>query len=125
MTMQWTMSVLPKTWIFDLDGTLVEHNGYLHGGDKLLPGVKEFWERIPVTDFILILTSRKKEEQRVTEQFLADHQIRFNQIIYDLPMGERILINDDKPSGLPMAFSVRRKRNEGLGDIIVHTDDTL
>lgn len=123
--MQLTMSVLPKTWIFDLDGTLVEHNGYLHGGDKLLPGVKEFCDHIPETDFILILTSRKKEERCNTEQFLADHKIRFNQIIYDLPMGERILLNDDKPSGLSMAFSVQLKRDTGLSDIIIHTDDTL
>ena len=123
--MQLTMSVLPKTWIFDLDGTLVEHNGYLHDGDKLLPGVKEFWDRIPATDFILILTSRRKAEQRITEQFLTDNQIRFDQIIYELPMGERILLNDDKPSGLPMAFSVRRKRDEGLEGFAVHTDDSL
>ncbi len=123
--MQLTMSTLPKTWIFDLDGTLVEHNGYIHGGDKLLPGIKEFWESIPDTDFILILTSRKSDEKCQTESFLINNNIRFNKIIFDLPMGERILINDDKPSGLPMAFSVRRKRNEGLADIHKVLDDTL
>ena len=123
--MQLTMSTLPKTWIFDLDGTLVEHNGYIHGGDKLLPGIKEFWESIPDTDFILILTSRKSDEKCQTETFLINNNIRFNKIIFDLPMGERILINDDKPSGLPMAFSVRRKRNEGLADIHNVLDDTL
>ena len=119
------MSTLPKTWIFDLDGTLVEHNGYIHGGDKLLPGIKEFWESIPDTDFILILTSRKSDEKCQTETFLINNNIRFNKIIFDLPMGERILINDDKPSGLPMAYSVRRKRNEGLADIHNVLDDTL
>lgn len=123
--MQLTMSTLPKTWIFDLDGTLVEHNGYIHGGDKLLPGIKEFWESIPDTDFILILTSRKSDEKCQTETFLINNNIRFNKIIFDLPMGERILINDDKPSGLPMAYSVRRKRNEGLADIHNVLDDTL
>ena len=36
------MSTLPKTWIFDLDGTIVKHNGYLlDGEDTLLPGVRE------------------------------------------------------------------------------------
>ena len=119
------MSVLPKTWIFDLDGTIVEHNGYLYGEDKLLSGVKEFWEQIPETDYVLILTSRKIEEKYKTEKFLNNNNIRFNQIIYDMPMGERILINDDKPSGLPMAYSVRQERNAGLTDLEIHIDETL
>lgn len=37
------LSPLPKTWILDLDGTLVKHNGYkLDGHDTLLPGAREF-----------------------------------------------------------------------------------
>ena len=123
--MQLTMSVLPKTWIFDLDGTIVEHNGYLHGEDKLLPGVKEFWESIPYTDYILILTSRSKEVKEKTETFLKTNLLRFNKIIFDMPMGERVLINDDKPSGLTMAYSVRRKRNEGLTDLKINIDGNL
>ena len=119
------MSALPKTWIFDLDGTLVEHNGYIHGEDRLLPGVTEFWKSIPDTDFILILTSRNSEEQNRTESFLLNNGIRFNEIIFGMPMGERILINDDKPSGLPTAFSIRRSRNEGLSDILTVIDYTL
>ena len=123
--MQLTMSTLSKTWVFDLDGTLVEHNGYKTGEDRLLPGVKEFWAQLPETDYVLILTAREIEAKDKTVQFLNDNHIRFNKIIFEIPMGERILINDDKPSGLPMAFSVRPKRNVGLGDIVVHTDDTL
>ena len=123
--MQLTMSVLPKTWIFDLDGTIVEHNGYLHGEDKLLPGVKEFWEQLPETDYILILTAREIEAKDKTEKFLNDNHIRYNKIIFELPVGERILINDNKPSGLPMAFSVKPKRNEGLSDLMIHIDESL
>lgn len=123
--MQLIMSPLPKTWIFDLDGTIVEHNGYKHGEDILLPGVLEFWKQIPESDFILILTSRTNDEKYNTEKFLKDNKIRFNQIIFDMPMGERILINDDKPSGLPMSFSIRRKRNEGLNDLDILIDESL
>ena len=37
------LSTLPKTWIFDLDGTIVRHNGYkLDGKDSLLAGMKEY-----------------------------------------------------------------------------------
>lgn len=123
--MQLIMSPLPKTWIFDLDGTIVEHNGYKHGEDILLPGVLDFWKQIPESDFILILTSRTCDTKYDTEKFLRDNQIRFNQIIFNMPMGERILINDDKPSGLPMSISIRRERNEGLQDLNIRIDESM
>ena len=35
--MEIEMSILPKTWILDLDGTIVKHNGYIEDGfDTLL-----------------------------------------------------------------------------------------
>ena len=41
------LSTLPKTWIIDVDGTLVKHNGYLiDGEDTILDGVKEFFDKI-------------------------------------------------------------------------------
>ena len=51
MDNQLNLSTLSKTWIFDLDGTLVKHNGYkLDGMDTLLEGVKEYLENIPRED---------------------------------------------------------------------------
>ena len=117
------LSKLRKTWIFDVDGTLVEHNGYKTGGDRLLPGVKEFFDSIPAEDFILLLTARDTEVRGQTIEFLNREGIRFDKIIFDVPVGERILINDDKPSGLPMSFSLRRVRNQGLSDLRVTFDD--
>ena len=39
------LSTLAKTWIFDLDGTLVKHNGYKSDGqDTLLKGVSEYFK---------------------------------------------------------------------------------
>lgn len=39
------LSTLAHTWILDLDGTIVKHNGYkLDGTDTLLEGAKEFWK---------------------------------------------------------------------------------
>lgn len=52
------ISSLGKTWIFDLDGTLVKHNGYkTDGKDTWLNGAKEFLLEIPETDKIVLLTS--------------------------------------------------------------------
>lgn len=122
---KFTLSTLNKTWIFDFDGTLVVHNGYKTGEDQWLPGAKEYLQNIPEEDFILILTGREKEAREQTENFLKKHQIRYNEILFEMPLGERILFNDDKPSGLHMAYSVNLCRNEGLNNLEVIYDESL
>ena len=109
------LSTLHKTWIFDLDGTLVKHNGYLIDGvDTLLPGVREYLTELPAEDKILIVTSRTEEYRQMTELFLAENGIRYDTILYGMPLGERILVNDAKPSGLQTAYAFNLKRNEFL-----------
>ena len=108
------LSTLPKTWIFDLDGTLVKHNGYkIDGHDTLLPGTKEYLDALPDDDFILILTSRTDEYKEMTLEFLEQNGIRYDEILFNMPMGERIVVNDRKPSGIDMAVSVNVGRDEG------------
>lgn len=53
-----TLSALPKTWLIDIDGTLVRHNGYLHDKDELLGGVREFFASLPKDDIVILLTAR-------------------------------------------------------------------
>ena len=118
------LSSLPKTWIFDLDGTILVHNGYKNGGDRILPGVKEFFDKIPETDYILILTARKEEVLESSIKFLKDNGIRYNEILADIPFGERILLNDMKDSGLKTAYAINLKREEGL-DFSVEVDENL
>lgn len=120
-----TLSALKHTWILDLDGTLVEHNGYKNGGDKLLAGVRKFLDSIPKDDFILILTAREEEARKQTLKFLTENGIRFNKIIFEMPMGERILINDTKPSGLKCSHSINTERNQGLKDLSIVIDKNL
>ena len=106
------LSTLPKTWIFDLDGTLMKHNGYrMEDGDTLLPGAKEAIDAIPLEDKIVILTSRTEEIREQTLAFLRDKGIRYDEIIFGMPMGERIVVNDRKPSGIDMAYAVNLDRD--------------
>jgi len=117
------VSTLGKTWLFDLDGTLVKHNGHLEDGyDTLLDGVKEFFASISNKDKVIILTSRNREFNNKTEEFLTSNGIRFDHIIYDLPYGERILINDQKPSGLRTAVAINIKRDSPF--IVEFSEDT-
>jgi len=100
------------TWILDLDGTIVKHNGYkLDGRDTFLSGAKEYLQSIPEKDMIIILTARSGDTKKTTEDFLRENGIRYDYIIFNAPYGERILINDDKPSGLSMAVAIRTIRD--------------
>ncbi len=48
------LSPMAKTWILDIDGTLVVHDGpYIMGKDVFLPGAREFLESIPKRDTII------------------------------------------------------------------------
>lgn len=106
------LSTLPKTWIFDLDGTLLKHNGYkLDGIDTVLDGALEYLATIPLEDKIVIFTSRTDEYKEETLAFLHKHQIRYDEILFNMPMGERIVVNDRKPSGIDMAVAINLKRD--------------
>lgn len=118
------LSTLGHTWILDLDGTIVKHNGYkIDGEDSFLPGADSFLKSIPEKDMIVFLTSRTDEHKDLTVEFLEKHNVRYNHIIFNAPYGERILINDDKPSGLKMSVVIDKKRD---GNMMVDvTEDPL
>ncbi len=119
-----TLSTLGHTWIFDIDGTIVIHNGYKDGGDRLLPGAKEFFDSIPEKDMVILVTSRTKDVRETTECFLKKNGVRYDHIIFGAPAGERILVNDDKPGGLVTSIGVRAQRDKWV-DIVVQEDDSL
>jgi hypothetical protein len=118
------LSSLPKTWIIDLDGTILKHNGYKEGKDELLKGVKEFFNIIPTEDTIIILTSRETKYTDQTINFLKQNKIRYDHIIFNIPFGERILINDKKESGLITAYAINKERNSPF-DINFEIDEDL
>lgn len=122
--MEIEMSTLPKTWILDLDGTIVKHNGYKIGGtDILLEGADRLLSQIKENDMVIFITSRKREYQEMTERFLDGQGIRYDHIIYEAPYGERILINDRKPSGLAMAYAINTRRDEAWADKIAENPE--
>jgi ribonucleotide monophosphatase NagD (HAD superfamily) len=103
------LSTLPHTWLIDLDGTVMAHNG-----QEILSGVAELWRAIPAGDTIILLTARPESERASTLECLNKAGLRHDHAIFALPVGERILINDEKPGGLKTALAVNVKRNHGL-----------
>lgn len=101
------------------------HNGHLRTqGDEVLPGVKEFFSNISPEDKVILLTARKEVFREQLESFLNANGIRFDKILYGMPMGERILVNDKKPSGLVTAYAVNKERDAPL-DLKIVIDETL
>lgn len=108
-----SLTTLSKTWVFDLDGTIMKHNGYkLDGADTLLDGAKEYIDNIPKEDKIVIFTSRLEEYRDITLKFLEENNIRYDVILFEMPMGERIIVNDRKPSGVDMSIALNIDRDK-------------
>ncbi|HCC00496.1 MAG TPA: hypothetical protein DEP42_04675 [Ruminococcaceae bacterium] len=119
------LSDLGHTWLVDVDGTILEHNGHKSGRERLLPGVEDFWKKIPPEDYIILLSSRDESSRSATLAFLEKYGIRYNRVIFGLPVGERVLINDEKLSGLKTAIAENLKRNEGFSDLNIYISSEL
>lgn len=109
---QLKLSLLPKTWLIDIDGVIFIHNNYLYGEDKPVLGFLEFYKQIDKNDFVLLLSSREEKYKEITEKSLQKYNIKYDKIIFGLPKGERIIINDTKPKGLKTALAINPSRNK-------------
>ncbi len=119
------LSLLPHTWLIDVDGTIVRHNGHKLEREELLEGVREFWSQIPDADVVVLLSARTQAEMGPTLDFLKQHGCRYDHVLFSLPVGERILVNDSKPGGLNTAMSINVKRDTGLSGFRISLDPEL
>ena len=118
------VSALAKTWVLDIDGTIVKHNGYkIDGYDSFLPGAKEFLQSIPDKDMIIFITARTDDCRKMTVDFFQTNGIRYDQIIFNAPYGERILVNDRKPSGLNMSVAINTERDRFMTEHFLVDED--
>lgn len=120
-----TLSPLPHTWFIDVDGVIMRHNGHKDGTDELLPGAHAFWDQIPANDLIVLVTARQSEEVDALLRALNTAGLRHDRILAGLPVGERIVINDRKPSGLQTSIAVNLERDAGLAGLTVSVDPDL
>tara|TARA_R100001443_G_scaffold49954_1_gene62242 strand:+ start:962 stop:1435 length:474 start_codon:yes stop_codon:yes gene_type:complete len=127
-------SKMGKTWFFDLDGTLLKstsnekldqmiskHGKTSHRQEEVLMSSKQFLKNIPKSDQVVLTTARANRHRDHTVRVLEYVGIKYDQIIFDIPAGARILVNDIKPRGavknnheIKTAFAINLKRNEGL-----------
>lgn len=103
------------TYFIDLDGTLVRH----HHDPKdypavaeILPGaLKWLFSLVEQNAFLILTTGRSKREANPVIKQLKKLGIKFNAALFDLPVGIRLLVNDDAYDGECKAFAIRHKRN--------------
>jgi hypothetical protein len=111
---------LPKTIICDIDGCIFKHMGNLCGmqTDKpvLLDGVKEKFDEWDKKAYrIILLTGRKESMREITENQLRLHGLFWDILIMGATRGQRVLINDLKPSNqTPTACAINLLRDKGL-----------
>ena len=120
-----------KTVFCDIDGTLLKHHGDIvrnvAGAPELLPAALESikaWERL---NYKIVLTTGRKECTRArTEEQLRAAGIVYDHLLMGLPNGERVLINDKKPTGTDcMARAFNIVRNSGLAHVDISTSASL
>ena len=120
--MEYSKKKMNKTWFIDIDGVIFPHNAYLNLDqteiETPLPGVTDFFRYLDPADQVVLVTARSKKYELFTKNSLKINNIRYNQIIFELPTGPRIIINDMKESGLKTAFAINIKRNSGLKRVV-------
>ena len=126
------METLNKTWFVDIDGTFLKHNSNIGLDDLIkekdshlkeipIPNSIKFLQELPENDKIIITTARESHHREHTIKTLEHLGVRYDDILFDLPSGPRVLINDIKPPGainnvesITTAYAVNLNRDEGI-----------
>ena len=126
------METLNKTWFIDIDGTFLKHNSNIGLDDLVkeedshlkeipIPKSIKFLHDLPKNDKIIITTARESHHRDHTIKTLKHLGVRYDDILFNLTSGPRILINDIKPPGvvnnvksITTAYAVNLNRDEGI-----------
>ena len=117
------MSKRPKTIICDIDGTIFHHHcegldGQVLKETKILEGtIKKFREWDAAGHNIILITGRRESLRSLTVSELNKFGLYFDDLIMGVGGGDRILVNDRKPSGRDTAYSYNLDRNSGIKNL--------
>lgn len=112
-----------KTVFCDIDGCIFKHHGdiveILTSLCELLPGVRKAFKVWCDKGYTVILTTGRPESLRdMTVKQIHDHGLYYHSLIMNLPLGQRVVINDVKPGrDMDAAACVNLERNKGMGNV--------
>lgn len=120
-----------KTWFVDIDGTILKDipNRDIddiidtYGDESYLQEIPlkdaiDFFRGLPKRDKIVITTARESHMIPHTLKALNHFNMPYDEYVFDLPQGPRIVVNDIKPAGshinkqdLDTAYAINVTRN--------------
>lgn len=102
-----------ETYLWDIDGCIVFHTEIPNPDFKFLPGaIKKIKRQIKNNCYLILLTGRSQKDAMPIINELEKRGIRFQNYIFDLPVGTRTIINDTSAEGECKAFAISHKRNQ-------------
>lgn len=110
-----------ETYFLDMDGTLVKHNYTpLEVQDEYLPGTIEFLTKLKKANCYCVLTTGRSEEEckYILNKFKEDIGFIFDKALYLLPVGVRVLVNDNKYPYQNKAVAICLERDAGPKSIL-------
>lgn len=108
---------MAPTYFFDIDGTLIEHVGSMSNqlcvvSSPKIKQIQRYFEHLYELDAkIIICTGRKESEKESIRGLLKTLNLQYDEIITGCPRGPRIIVNDNKFSGLPTVGAIGFPRN--------------
>ena len=115
----------PKTYIIDIDGTLIKHQGkgirfqlYPSDGTVLEAAARVLNTLEQQGHHIVLMTARPEAFRDLTVQQLRGAYFVYHQLIMGVTSGERIIVNDTKPDDSPSCSAVVVKRNDGISCLL-------
>ena len=128
------IETLNKTWFVDVDGTVLRHHtnfslddliekygedSHLH--EKPIDSAIDFFKARPKKDRIIIATAREKKHIKHTLKALEYFGMPYDDYIFDLGAGPRVVVNDIKPpfvegnkDALKTAYGMDVERDGGI-----------
>ena len=104
--------ISPKTLFVDFDGTT-----FYHATENIIPGTKEKFDEWNEKGYtIIITTARPSSAKEQTLRALDENGLQYHAIIFDLPNGDRVVLNDIK-EGKNRAFAINVERDKGIDKV--------
>ena len=118
----------PKTILCDIDGTLIHHCQDIVEQTRSssavpLPNTMDLMRKWDSLGYkIILMTGRRESARAATIKQLGDLGIIYDDIIFNVGSGDRILINDKKPNSTRnTAYAVNVNRNHGIKHLELET----
>ena len=105
----------------ELDEMIFKFKDKSYLAEKPIASAIEFFKNRPKRDRIVIATAREKRHIEHTLKVLRHHGMPFDDYVFELGAGPRIVVNDIKPPGaagnkdpLKTAYGLDVERDEGI-----------